>query len=119
MKRLFNPPRPLPPTFLSATTLAFILKHAELTDEVFSNAITLPISLCLCPLVQIKNRPPSLDHRYGKITKGLSPLLTNTYQAVGATACHFSKVSPNPVVPRLLACHKAPDDWKSFSLSVL
>src|SRR3989338_5607579 len=36
--------RALRAILLSAPTLAFILKHTELTDEVFSNPSTLPIS---------------------------------------------------------------------------
>ena len=48
--------RALRAILLSAPTLAFILKHTELTDEVFSNPSTLPISLCLWP--------PKLRHRY-------------------------------------------------------
>ncbi len=40
MKQLFNPPRP-PIDFPLHRPLAFILKHAELTDEVFSIVTTM------------------------------------------------------------------------------
>jgi len=48
--------RALRASFLSTPTLPFIRKQAELTDELFSNPTTLPISLCLWP--------PKLRHRY-------------------------------------------------------
>jgi hypothetical protein len=48
MERFFNPAA-LRPTCFSAATLDFIRKQAELTDEVFSNPIALPMSPCLCP----------------------------------------------------------------------
>src|SRR3990172_1734375 len=52
--------RALRAILLFTPTLAFILKQAELTDDVFSNPNTLPISLCLCP-PRVRQRYIAMD----------------------------------------------------------